>query len=147
MQSLIQNDYVFIPSNDAMYILVAIFQFISTQSLPQNGYVFTSSKGTIKNMTIPSQTRYLAYLTKILLHKESPKQNPLLIQRVILHQIPVFERNTQRFIVHKKASDQHSENETNSEDPKQSLSPSLLDMAEDPQSNGHSTLPIKPQSV
>eukprot|EP01084_Bolivina_argentea_P125223 221884_1 len=58
--------------------------------------------GTIKNMTIPSQTRYLAYLTKILINKQIPKQNPLIIQRVIIHKIPIFEINQQTYLIKNK---------------------------------------------
>ncbi|ETO35851.1 hypothetical protein RFI_01211, partial [Reticulomyxa filosa] len=47
--------------------------------------------GTVKSLTIPSQTRYLAYLTKLLINREKPKSRAVTIERVMLHGIPYFE--------------------------------------------------------
>ena len=80
--------------------------------------------GTIKNMTIPSQTRYLAYLTKILINKQIPKLNPLMIQRVIVHGIPIFEVNQQTYYIKNKQKQQQQQQQQQPQ--KEKPSPSLL---------------------
>jgi len=105
--------------------------------------------GSIKNMTIPSQTRYLAYLTKILMHRQCPRSNPLMVQRVILHRIPVFEVRQQRVPI---ANTEHSEKENEEAEAEQSekrdmsaQSPSLLSMNTDAQTKHKHSKPSSAQ--
>jgi len=61
---------------------------------PAEALQYTCEKkmhGTIKTLTIPSQTRYLAYLSKILIDRQLPKTRPVIIERIIFHGIPYFE--------------------------------------------------------
>merc|ERR1712228_830839 len=82
---------------------------------------------TIKNMTIPSQTRYLAYLTKILQNKQIPKSNPLMIQRVIVHKIPIFEINQETHYITKQKTESINAQQIKLSDANNERSPSILD--------------------
>lgn len=90
-------------------------------------YTCKIMNGTIKNMTIPSQTRYLAYLTKILINKQIPKLNPLMIQRIIVHGIPIFEVNKQTYYIKTPQKESQNDKKNESKDDNDSKpSPSLL---------------------
>ena len=72
--------------------------------------------GTIKNLTIPSQTRYLAYLTKILVNRQMPKSNPMTINKIIVKGIPIFETMETKYIDKPKKTTNNTDSNTNTDD-------------------------------
>jgi len=56
-------------------------------------HVCKQMNGTPKTLTLPSQTRWLAYLTKILVNKQYPNSNSFILQNITMHGIPVFDEH------------------------------------------------------
>jgi len=77
-------------------------------------YVCNQMNGTIKTLTIPSQTRYLSYLSKILVNKQYPKSNSLVIQNIIIHGIPIFDKQVVQILNKgKKKKNKKKQNDSN----------------------------------
>ena len=55
-------------------------------------HVCEKMKGSIQDLTIPSQTRYLSYLTNVLIKKALPKMEEVIIESIEMKGIPIFQR-------------------------------------------------------
>merc|ERR1719317_593059 len=52
----------------------------------------TKMRGGVRDLTLPTQTRYMAYLTRLLVEKRMPNVRPIKIEQIIFHTVPKLEK-------------------------------------------------------
>jgi len=56
----------------------------------------TKMRGAVRQLTLPTQTRYMAYLTRLLVEKKMPNVRPIRIERIVFHTVPKLEKEGEK---------------------------------------------------